>query len=296
MNKTGLFTVAAIARQLGLAPATLRTWDRRYGLGPQAHEAGLHRRYSHEDVARLQIMRRLVMSGMAPAQAAQVALATTDFDQSATEAAESVVSTNRETLIKSLYESALSLDNTFVRQTLRQVMDKEGAIATWESTIVPLLQRIGKLWELESTGIAVEHSLSATLIQLFSERAQVSDPVNARPVLLASAPEEQHTLPLYALAAALAEVRVESILLGARTPSEALGSVMRRNGALAVFVWAQSEKCASMFNFDDLPSLRPAPRVLTGGPGFAAISHSKGAEHVTSLVRAYDLMRGSLGI
>ena len=167
MNKTGLFTVAAIARQLGLAPATLRTWDRRYGLGPQAHEAGLHRRYSHEDVARLQIMRRLVMSGMAPAQAAQVALATTDFDQSATEAAESVVSTNRETLIKSLYESALSLDNTFVRQTLRQVMDKEGAIATWESTIVPLLQRIGKLWELESTGIAVEHSLSATLIQLF---------------------------------------------------------------------------------------------------------------------------------
>ena len=85
MNKTGLFTVAAIARQLGLAPATLRTWDRRYGLGPQAHEAGLHRRYSHEDVARLQIMRRLVMSGMAPAQAAQVALATTDFDQSRSE-------------------------------------------------------------------------------------------------------------------------------------------------------------------------------------------------------------------
>ncbi|MEY3734595.1 MAG: hypothetical protein RL347_1954, partial [Actinomycetota bacterium] len=27
-------TVAAVARRLGVAPATLRTWDRRYGLGP----------------------------------------------------------------------------------------------------------------------------------------------------------------------------------------------------------------------------------------------------------------------
>ncbi|MEY3685921.1 MAG: hypothetical protein RJB00_871, partial [Actinomycetota bacterium] len=27
-------TVASVARRLGIAPATLRTWDRRYGLGP----------------------------------------------------------------------------------------------------------------------------------------------------------------------------------------------------------------------------------------------------------------------
>ena len=30
-------TVAAVARRLGVAPATLRTWDRRYGLGPTEH-------------------------------------------------------------------------------------------------------------------------------------------------------------------------------------------------------------------------------------------------------------------
>ena len=40
-----LLTVAAVARRLGVAPATLRTWDRRYGLGPSSHEAGEHRRY-----------------------------------------------------------------------------------------------------------------------------------------------------------------------------------------------------------------------------------------------------------
>jgi MerR family transcriptional regulator, light-induced transcriptional regulator len=38
-------TVAAVARQIGVAPATLRTWDRRYGLGPSQHNDGEHRRY-----------------------------------------------------------------------------------------------------------------------------------------------------------------------------------------------------------------------------------------------------------
>ena len=39
-------SVAAVARKLGIAPATLRTWDRRYGIGPANHVPGRHRRYS----------------------------------------------------------------------------------------------------------------------------------------------------------------------------------------------------------------------------------------------------------
>jgi MerR family transcriptional regulator, light-induced transcriptional regulator len=60
-------TVAAVARRLGVAPPTLRTWDRRYGLGPSAHTAGAHRRYSPADVARLMVMRRLTLQGVPPA-------------------------------------------------------------------------------------------------------------------------------------------------------------------------------------------------------------------------------------
>ena len=66
--------VAVVARRLGVAPATLRTWDRRYGLGPSEHRAGAHRRYTDDDVARLVIMRRLTLDGVAPADAARAAL------------------------------------------------------------------------------------------------------------------------------------------------------------------------------------------------------------------------------
>ncbi|HEY0215177.1 MAG TPA: MerR family transcriptional regulator [Cellulomonas sp.] len=69
-------TVAAVARRLGVAPATLRTWDRRYGLGPSEHAAGAHRRYSGADLARLMTMRSLTLDGVAPSEAARLARAT----------------------------------------------------------------------------------------------------------------------------------------------------------------------------------------------------------------------------
>lgn len=68
-------SVAAVARRLGIAPATLRTWDRRYGIGPTEHTPGRHRRYSAEDVARLELMQHALMRGVSPADAARHAQA-----------------------------------------------------------------------------------------------------------------------------------------------------------------------------------------------------------------------------
>ncbi|HWH29382.1 MAG TPA: MerR family transcriptional regulator, partial [Mycobacteriales bacterium] len=62
-----------MAHRLGVAPATLRTWARRYDLGPSEHAAGAHRRYTAADVARLEAMRRLTLEGVPPAEAARVA-------------------------------------------------------------------------------------------------------------------------------------------------------------------------------------------------------------------------------
>ncbi|MFL6127829.1 MAG: MerR family transcriptional regulator [Mycobacteriales bacterium] len=56
-------TVAAVGRRLGVAPATLRTWDRRYGVGPTLHPAGAHRRCCRSDIARLEAMQRPLPAG-----------------------------------------------------------------------------------------------------------------------------------------------------------------------------------------------------------------------------------------
>lgn len=72
-------TVAVVAEMVGVAPSTLRTWARRYGLEPSGHRSGLHRRYSETDVARLRFMRALTQSGLTSRDAARRALdATTE--------------------------------------------------------------------------------------------------------------------------------------------------------------------------------------------------------------------------
>ncbi len=68
-----MFTVSGAARQLGIPAATLRTWERRHGIGPSGRSAGGHRRYTSDDLIRLRAMRTLVETGVPPAQAAGLA-------------------------------------------------------------------------------------------------------------------------------------------------------------------------------------------------------------------------------
>jgi hypothetical protein len=127
-------------------------------------------------------------------------------------------------------------------------------------------------------------------------RAFLPRPMPGRPVLLACAPDEQHTLPLHALAAALAELRTPVRVLGGRVPTGALVSAARRTGAGAVFVWRHS--------VDDLPPLsqaeleqlgtltrsRPVRRLVTGGLGWQAVPLS-GTSYAADLETAIQLLR-----
>ena len=261
-----LLTVAAVARRLGVAPATLRTWDRRYGLGPSSHEAGEHRRYCPNDLAQLTLMRRLIISGVAPADAAVRAKAHTG-----SVSVENVIQDFevREDVVDSLHRAAKSLDKNFVETLLRKDIAENGVIASWTEVIVPLLFLVGDEWAATGTGIEVEHMLSEIIKRLLREGvAEIKDPVNAQPVLLASVGEELHCLALHALAAALAEKGIESFFLGARTPLEAISGMVKRAAPPAVFLWAQLEQNSDPKFFNELPVVRPAPRVIVGGPGW----------------------------
>ena len=261
-----LLTVAAVARRIGVAPATLRTWDRRYGLGPSSHEAGEHRRYCPSDLAKLTMMRRLITSGVAPCDAAIRAKAhegSLTFDNLVEEF---VV---RDDVVDSLHRASKSLDKNFVETVLRKDIADNGVIASWTEVIVPLLFLVGDEWAATGTGIEVEHMLSDVIKRLLREGvAEIKNPVNAQPVLLASVGEELHCLALHALAAALAEKKIETFFLGARTPLEAISGMVKRSAPPAVFLWAQLEQNSDRKYFTDLPVVRPAPRVIVGGPGW----------------------------
>lgn len=261
-----LLTVSAVARRIGIAPATLRTWDRRYGLGPSQHEVGNHRKYSSLDLAKLMVMRRLISSGVSACDAAESAKS---FKGSLEAGISTPEITNAQELVSILNKAAKKLDMAFLESELRKYLSAHGVISTWSQVIAPLLFLVGKDWEETGKGVDVEHLLSETLIRILREPLESKmKPVNAHPVLLAAVGEELHCLALHALAAALAERRIETHFLGARTPLTAISSMVTHTAPPAVFLWAQLQENADPDYIRGIPAVRPAPRIVIGGPGW----------------------------
>ena len=286
-------SVAAVARRLGVAPATLRTWDRRYGLGPSAHESGEHRRYCSEDLARLTLMRRLITTGLSPCDAAKQAKKHKGTINLETIVNDYVV---RDELVAALHKAAKALDKRFIAAALRQDLAVYGVQQSWSEVIVPLLFLVGNEWEASGTGVEVEHLLTEVIKGILREHGEeIKKPVNAHPVLLASVGEEMHSLALHALAAALAERKIETYFLGSRTPHEALCAMISRSAPPAVFLWAQLSKNADPKYFNDIPAIRPMPRVVLGGPGWNH-KQCKGVAMVEDLSQAVAEIEHAVGL
>jgi DNA-binding transcriptional MerR regulator len=285
-------TVAAVARRLGVAPATLRTWARRYGLGPSAHTAGAHRRYSAEDLGRLVVMRRLTHEGVSPADAARMALAGDPASVAPARTgrvidlvpAESAPTAEHELgrsgggrvlplpdatpAVRGLARAAMALDSGALTESFQRYLSRLGALAVWDRLMVPLLRGVGDRWASTGEGVEVEHLLSESILGvLHAHTALGREARHSAPVLLACLDNEQHGLPLHVVAAALAERGVDVRMLGTRTPLPALEAAVRRCGPAVVIVWA-TVPGLSVDALSRLRGIRPAPLVLAGGPGW----------------------------
>ncbi|GAA0561681.1 MerR family transcriptional regulator [Actinomadura livida] len=267
--------VGAVAQRLGVAASTLRTWDRRYGIGPSGRSAGGHRRYTPADVARLETMQRQILTGVPPQEAARVALEAPPGEPPAPRA--HGAGGNRVPLradhderqaaeVRGLARAAMALDASATAGTVRNALRRDGVVRAWDDLIAPVLIGIGRKHAVSGDCVEVEHLLSAVVLGCLAETPAA--PPNGRPVLLACAPEEQHSLPVHALAAALAETGVETLTLGARVPPPALTAAIRRTGPNAVFVWSQTTETGDPAWLAELPASRPPYRLVVGGPGW----------------------------
>ena len=263
-------TVAAVARRLGVAPATLRTWDRRYGLGPSDHSAGDHRRYSPSDLRMLELMRELTVMGVTPAEAARAAKSGAIGGHGVAKGGGGrvVAMPGVEPEVRGLARAAMALDAPASRRIVADHFTRAGICWTWDNLIQPVLVGIGERWESTQSCVDVEHVLSGVVSATLREKqTDYPEPTNKRPVLLAAAAEEQHTLPIEVLSVALAERGVDTRLMGARVPSSALGDAVRRSGACAVFVWAHEPDVICPHQWTKIPETRPKTARVVGGPG-----------------------------
>ncbi len=338
-------SVGAVARLLGVAAPTLRTWDRRYGLAPSERSNGRHRRYTPVDVARLAHMRQLTLRGVAPAEAAAAALAT-PADRFAgaalgpvalgpaalgpaalgpaalgpaalgpaalgpaalgPAAPESPPAAERSARVdrppafqlgrvsaqaRGLARSVLEMDGPTITEIVADSVERQGVVTTWDDTVAPVLVAVGRRWQRSGGGIEMEHLLSEAVLGVLATRAaaMAGRSTNTRPLLLAATADEMHVLAMHALAAALAERRIDARLLGARVPGPALSAAVRRLTPSAVFLWSHGPATAKV-DTSRLLTAEPPPALVLGGPGWDPAALPPGALLATNLARAVDLL------
>jgi hypothetical protein len=78
-----------------------------------------------------------------------------------------------------------------------------------------------------------------------------------------------HSLPLWALGAALSERRIGARILGAGLPYASLQRAVDRLGPIVVFIWSQIPGTPPVTGLEDLPAGRPRREVLVGGRGWS---------------------------
>lgn len=301
--------VAAVARRLGVATGTLRTWDRRYGVGPTSHATGTRRRYTATDLARLEVMRRHMLEGVTPAEAARVALGADLADGDAVvlpapsapgRPARSrragggrvVPLRDASPAARGLSRAAMSLDADTCTEMLVAALRRRGVVPTWDDVLLPVLAGVGERWRSTGRGVEVEHLLSECAEAALRSAPRTHRPApGLRPVVLAGLAPEDHRLPLVALSAALAERAVPARMLGVRLPLRALADAVTRTGPAAVFLWSHGAVGpADLPPADGWAAVRPRPSVVLGGPGWEHERWTPGLTWAADLGQAVTML------
>ncbi|MER7904334.1 MULTISPECIES: MerR family transcriptional regulator [Streptomyces] len=315
----GGLTTGEVARRLGVAPTTVRSWDRRYGLGPGTRADGRHRRWTASDLARLRKMCALTGDGLPPAEAARLVLDDSTplvsrpqpkarpvppseaHGRSRAGSGLRLGGVRQE--CKGMARAALRLDAGALDELLDAAVREHGLLEAWTELIMPTLQAVGRKWETSGERyVEVEHFLSWHVSGALRRHAPPIAP-DARGVttILACVPGELHTLPLEVLTAALTERGLLVRMFGAALPVESLVAAVRRTGPAVVGLWAQSRTTASAPLAQHVAAIewgvrgaRMKPVVFAMGPGWAG-QVARGIAHPPGLaeaVRAVEALAG----
>lgn len=251
--------IAAIAQRTGVAPDTLRKWEKRYGVLRPERTAGGQRRYSDEDVARVEWLRARLDEGWRIGAAARVL----------NETSAATPHTDPEQLRIALREAAAATAPARIEALLDQTFGVLPLERSLSEVVSPTLEWIGDEWHAGRLSVAAEHAFTAKVRAKLEQ--QMADPrAGVRGTcVLACAPGELHDLGLLMLGVALRADGWRVEYLGASMPSAEVLEFATAVGARLV--------CFSTSRGETLERLRaelaasPTPAVdlslMIGGPG-----------------------------
>jgi MerR family transcriptional regulator, light-induced transcriptional regulator len=244
--------IGELSRRVGVSPALLRAWERRYGLLEPARTDGGLRLYGPADERRVRDMQAGLRRGLSAAEAAREAVSGAGGVQetglSSAPLAAALDAMDAE-------EAHLLIDRLFATFTLETVLSE---------VILPYLHELGERWSRGEASVTQEHFASNLIRGRLMSLAR-SWGIGGGPLaVLACAPGEQHDLPLVAFGLALRGRGWRIAFLGADTPAESMANAAALLDPALVVVTAVSGEVFER-SADELADLaRSSPLAIAG--------------------------------
>jgi len=268
----GKYRIQTVAEMTGMAAATLRAWERRYGVPVPARTTSSYRLYSDADVEMIRRVRALCDDGMAPAEAARQVLEEGERPTVPPETPDGDP-------LESVRAAILAAVDAFDPQRIERELDR--AIAMGSATVIvdqvlrPVMIEIGERWHTGRMTVAQEH-LATELMTHAARRmlALVQPDTDARTALLACFADEEHAFPLHVLGVHMASWGWRVVELGARTPPAAIrhAVALLQPGLVALSVTVPPAGHRARELVDDYADACGDTPWLVGGAGVDAIA------------------------
>jgi len=223
-----LYRIRTVSELTGVSSATLRAWERRYGIPSPSRTPSAYRLYSDDDVAVIMKMRDLVKGGMAPAEAGKHLLTEPKDGVSHPGANGTPLDTDPfSAACERIVEATKRFDPDALEDEVSKTLTLGPAVSIFERTIGPALARIGDMWHAGIITVAQEHLASNVLGGTLIHLLRLAQPADAtRRIALACFADEDHVLGLYGVGLRFTSWGYRTLMLGARTPPPAIARVV----------------------------------------------------------------------
>jgi DNA-binding transcriptional MerR regulator/methylmalonyl-CoA mutase cobalamin-binding subunit len=272
-----MYTIGHVATLTGVPVATLRAWERRYGVVAPARTDGGYRLYDAEAVAAITRMQALLDSGFGPKAAAAAVVAEREAARSGAADVDPADTTRQddEPSVARFLAAAIALDSAELGRALDDMFLAMSFEAALDRRLMPAVRALGDAWEKGELGVGGEHVASAAVMRRLGTAFEAAAGDVVGPRILTGLPAgSRHEIGILAFATAARRRGLAVLHLGADLPDDMWVHAIGAFGADAAVI--------AIPTADDVDSARSAvdamirahPHVLVfaGGDGRDAVT------------------------
>ena len=285
-------SVTDVENVTGLLRDVIRKWEVRYGFPRPERDQYGNRIYPADQVAQLQLIRRLIASGSRPGDVVGLDL------ESLQRLIVQVTGTTETAAPKSIHEVLGAMakhDMAQVKFLLKAALCQQGLSVFVRETIAQLNMNVGEFWLRGNLTIFEEHLYTDAIQTILLESiAMVGGREGTPRILLTTAPGELHTTGLLMANAIFSLEGAECVRLGAQTPPQEIAAAAGACGVDVVglsFSVALPRRDTVSFLRELRGRLNQSVEIWAGGGGVTRLRRIEGVRFIDDLNKIGVVLR-----